>query len=425
VTETASRGFSDRFRALRHPNFRLYWGGQLVSLVGTWMQSVAQGWLMHRLTSSAFMLGLLSFMQFLPVLLLALWAGVIVDRVDRRKLILITQCGFLVQATLLALLTSTGHVRPWMILGLAFFFGLFNAFDLPSRQSFVIELVGGREDLSNGIALNSAAFNAARIVGPAVAGVLVATIGEQGCFWINALSYVAVIASLLALKVAPREPSPGAGDAMAFLREGVSYAWNTRGLRNLLLLLGVCAGIGFQYMVLLPVYARDILRSGAQTYGLMVAAFGIGSLASAVLMTRRLDRATLRRQLLIGLTLGGVGLALFAWSRVLALTLVGGLLSGFGLILYVSSTNVLIQMTTEDRFRGRVMSLYTLLFVGTAPLGALLTGTLAQHVSAPFATSFNAVVLLGGALWVSHRLRALAAATPPVEPPPPIGDSVR
>ncbi len=424
MNASSSRGLSDRFRALRHPNFRLYWSGQLVSLVGTWMQSVAQGWLMHRLTSSAFMLGLLSFMQFLPVMLLALWAGVVVDRVDRRRLILVTQCGFLVQATLLAILTTSGHVQPWMLLSLAFLFGIFNAFDLPSRQSFVVDLVG-RDDLSNGIALNSAAFNVARIVGPAVAGVLLATIGEQGCFWINALSYVAVLASLLALRLPPRQPSPGSRDAVAFLREGVSYAWHTPGLRNLLLLLGVCAGIGFQYMVLLPVYARDILRSGPQTYGLMVAAFGIGSLASAVLMTRRLDRWALRRHLLVGLATGGAGLGIFAWSRVLALTLAGGLLAGFGLILYVSSTNVLIQMTTEDRFRGRVMSLYTLLFVGTAPFGALLTGTIAQRAGAPVATSLNAVVLLGGALWVSHRLRALAARELPEGAPPPLGDSVR
>lgn len=425
MTDPPAGGVADRFRALRHRNFRLYWSGQLVSLIGTWMQSVAQGWLMHRLTSSAFMLGLLSFVQFLPVLLLALWAGVVVDRVDRRRLILITQCGFLVQATLLATLTTTGHVQPWMLLGLAFLFGLFNAFDLPSRQSFVFDLVGGREDLANGIALNSAAFNAARIIGPAVAGVLVATLGEQGCFWVNAVSYVAVLASLLALRLPRWQPPADQRDALGFLREGVAYAWRTRALRNLLLLLGVCAGIGFQYMVLLPVYARDILRSGAQTYGLMVTAFGVGSLASAVLMTRRLDRWTLRRQLLIGLTTGGVGMAAFAWSRVLWLTLAGGLLAGFGLILYVSSTNVLIQMTTEDRFRGRVMSLYTLLFVGTAPLGALLTGTLAQRVGAPIATSLNAVVLLGGALWVSHRLRALAARETPAETPPPLGDSLR
>jgi MFS family permease len=421
VTSATAHGLSDRFRALRHPAFRIYWSGQLVSLIGTWMQSVAQGWLMHRLTSSAFMLGLLSFVQFLPVLLLSLWAGVVVDRVDRRRLIQVTQTAFLVQATALATLTTTGHVQPWMILGLAFAFGVFNAFDLPSRQSFVVDLVG-KEDLSNGIALNSAAFNTARIVGPAAAGVLVATLGEQGCFWINALSYVAVLASLARLRLPPRAPAPGPARAWAFLREGVAYAWSTAPLRNLLVLLGFCAGLGFQYMVLLPVYARDILGAGAGTYGLLVSAFGVGSLASAVLMTRRLDRWALRRQLLLGLTASGIGMGVFAWSRALPLSLAMGLLSGFGLILYVASTNVLLQMTTEDRFRGRVMSLYTLLFVGTAPLGALLAGGIAQRFGAPVATSVCALILLTGALWVSYRIRVLAAREASAETQPPVAE---
>jgi MFS family permease len=421
---SSARGLNDRFRAFRHRNFRLYWSGQMVSLVGTWMQSVALGWLMHRLTSSAFMLGLLTFTQFLPVLLLSVWAGVVVDRIDKRRLLMWTQTAFLLQAVLLATLTSTGHVQPWMLLALAFFFGIFNAFDLPTRQSFVIDMVG-REDLSNGIALNSAAFNSARIIGPAIAGILVATVGEKGCFWLNALSYLAVLASLAALRLPPRGPSASEGGSVAFLREGVQYAWRTGPLRNLLLLLGVCAGIGFQYMVLLPVYTRDILRSGPQTYGMLVAAFGIGSLFSAVLMTRRLDRWELRRQLLTGLACGGIGMAFFAWSRVLVLTLAAGLLAGFGLILYVASTNVLLQMITEDRFRGRVMSLYTLLFVGTAPLGALITGSLAQRWGAPVATSFNAIVLLAGALWMSHRIRVLSSREDSRAPEPPVAEGAQ
>jgi MFS family permease len=376
---------------------------------------------MHRLTSSAFMLGLLSFLQFLPVMLLALWAGVVVDRMDRRRLIVITQAAFLVQAVALATITTTGHVQAWMLLALAFGFGVFNAFDMPARQSFVVELVG-KEDLSNGIALNSAAFNAARIVGPAVAGVLVATVGEAGCFWINALSYVAVLVSLARLRVPPSAHAETQGDGFAFLREGVRYAWGTPALRNLLMLLGACAGIGFQYMVLLPVYARDLLHSGAEGYGLLVSAFGIGSLASAVLMTRRLDRWKLRRQLLVGLLVSGLAMAGFAWSRAMPLSLLTGLLSGFGLILYVASTNVLLQMTTEDRFRGRVMSLYTLLFVGTAPLGALISGTIAERAGAPIATSFSALVLLGGALWVSYRLRVLAAREAAADTQPPVAE---
>ncbi len=398
---------SHSLRALRHTDFRLYWTGQLISLVGTWMQSVAQGWLMHRLTDSPLMLGLLGFAQFLPVMLLSLWAGVLVDRVDRRRLLLVTQALAMLQALALAVLVTFGVVQPWMILTLAFLFGAINAFDLPTRQSLVADLVG-REDLSNGIALNSAAFNSARIVGPASAGVLVAWVGEAGCFWINALSYGAVLSSLVMMRV-PVRAIDATGTAVARLTEGVRYVWGQRGLRDLLLLLGLMGGFGFQYMVLLPVYARTILDAGPGEYGLLVSAFGVGSILAALRMTRTLSRWDLRRQLLLGLVVAGLGQAGFAWSRSLPLTLVMGFLSGFGLILYISSTNTLIQMTTDDAFRGRVMSLYTFMFVGMAPFGALLAGSLAEHFGAPAATSVCAVLLLAGALWVSRRLRVVAA----------------
>lgn len=408
-SENPALRFAPGLRALRHRNFRLYWSGQLVSLVGTWMQSVAQGWLMHRLTASAFMLGLLSFAQFVPVLPLALWAGVLADRTDKRKLLLVTQSLLLVQAVMIALAVTTGVVKPWMVLVLALFYGCVNTFDLPARQSFVIELTG-REDLSNGIALNSAAFNVARILGPAAAGLLLAAFGERGCFWLNAASFAAVLFALSALRLPKHAPAADTRSIGSTLKDGVRYAWGTVSIRQLLVLLAVCAGLGFQYNVLLPVYARDILHTGPREYGALLSAFGAGSLVAAVRMTQKLDRWALRRHLLVGLVLGGLGLLLFAWWHWLPAMLVGGALAGFGLILYVSSTNVLIQMTTDDRYRGRVMSLYTLMFVGTAPYGALLAGAIAQRFGAPVATSLCALFLLGGALWVSRRLRELAAA---------------
>jgi MFS family permease len=407
-TDTAIAGSTSSFRALRHRNFRLYWSGQLVSLVGTWMQSVAQGWLMHRLTASAFMLGLLSFTQFIPVLPFALLAGVVADRVDKRRLLLVTQSLMLLQATLIASVVSAGVVKPWMVLALALLYGIVNTFDLPARQSFVIELTG-REDLPNGIALNSAAFNTARVLGPAAAGLLLASIGEAGCFWLNALSFVAVLAALWSIRMPAREPSGDARTVAHTLSQGVRYAWATRPIRDLLILLSVCAGIGFQYNVLLPVYTRDVLHAGPKVYGALLAAFGAGSLAAAARMTQKLDRWALRRHLLVGLALGGTGFAVFAWWHWLPAMLAAGALSGFGLILYVSSTNILIQLTTGDEFRGRVMSLYTLMFVGTAPFGALLAGALAQRFGAPVATSVCALVMLAGAFWVSVRLRAIAA----------------
>ena len=397
------------FRALRHRNFRLYWTGQLVSLVGTWMQSVAQGWLMHRLTSSAFMLGLLGFIQFLPVLLFALVAGVVADHVDKRRLLLVTQTLLLVQALILAVVVSAGIAKPWMVLVLAGFYGMANTFDLPARQSFVIEMTG-REDLANGIALNSAAFNAARIVGPAIGGLLLASVGEAGCFWINALSFLAVLAGLAMMRLPERPPTPlDLAAVRSTLAEGVRYAWRTRPIRNLLVILAICAGLGFQFNVLLPVYTRDVLHAGPRVFGALLAAFGAGSLVAAFRMTWQLDRWALRRHLLVGLATGGTGMALFAWVHWLPGMLAAGALAGFGLILYVSSTNVLIQMTTEDRYRGRVMSLYTLMFVGTAPFGSLIAGALAQRWGAPVATSFCALLLLGGAIWMSRRLREIAA----------------
>jgi MFS family permease len=429
----------ERFSALRHRNFRIYWICQLTSLVGTWMQSVAQAWLLHRLDPAPFALGFLNFLQFLPVLLLSVWAGVLADRSDKRRLLLTTQTLALLQAVVIAAVVTAGIVQPWMVYSLALVYGVFNAFDLPARQSFLVELTG-KEDLSNAIALNSAAFNTARIVGPAIAGLLVAAlpgwitaagirgwfhtplVGEAGCFWINALSYVAMLVGLSRMDPVARVPQTTASP-MAHLKEGVLYAFRPGPIRNLLALLGVMSAIGFQYMTLLPVYAREILHADADAYGLLVAAFGLGSLTAAGALTRRLERWDLRRNLRLGLLSAGVGLAVFAWSRVLALSLAMGFVVGFGLILYVASTNTMLQLSTEDRFRGRVMSLYTLMFVGMAPIGALVAGTIAQHAGAPMATSFSACVLLLGALWMSYRLRTLAAReiahreqTEPVEP---------
>jgi MFS family permease len=427
-----------RFRAFRHPAFRLYWTGQLVSLVGTWMQSVAQGWLLHRLTSSAFMLGFLGFLQFLPVLLLTLWAGVIADHVNKRHLILATQTAALIQAALFALLVSFGSIQAWMVLVLAFVFGIINAFDLPARQSYLVELVG-KEDLPNAIAVSSASFNVARILGPAVAGVLLATTphllaaiglgrdgavsyaGEAACFWVNALSYVAMLVALMRIGGGVEIARGERQATWTTLAEGVRYAWGVSSIRNLLLLLGITGGLGFQFLTLLPVYVRDLLHADANTYGLLVSAFGVGALLAAVLMTRKSDRWTLRRNLLVGLTSSGVGLGVFAWARWLPLSMAMGFLAGFGLILYVASTNTLIQLTTEDRFRGRVMSLYTLMFIGLAPFGALLAGSIAQKAGAPASTTVSAAVLLAGAAWVVYRLRVLAAreaahpATPVIE----------
>jgi MFS family permease len=400
----------DGLRAFRHRDFRLYFTGQLISLVGTWMQSVAQGWLMHRLTESAFMLGLLSFAQFAPVIPLALWAGVVVDHVSKRRLLLGTQTLFLLQAAALAWIVSAHVVQPWMVIVLAVAYGIANTFDLPARQSIIVEMTG-KEDLPNGIALNSAAFNMARILGPAVAGLMLATLGEAGCFWLNAVSYVAVLVCLAMMRGAPAAAAAtaAAGGRRMTMREGFAYAWGNRSIRHLLVLLAVISGLGFQFSVLLPVYTRDVLKASADVYGWLFSAFGAGSLVAAARMAVTRERWALRRHLLIGLATAGVGLAGFAWARWLPAMLGFAALAGFGLILYVSSSNTLIQLTVEDRYRGRVMSLYTLFFIGTAPFGSLFAGAVAERWGAPIATSLCAIVVLGGAVWVCFRLREVAA----------------
>jgi len=345
-----------RFSALRHRNFRLYVGGQIISLTGTWMQTVAQGWLMHRLTDSAFWLGLLGFTQFLPVMLLSLWAGAVIDRMDKRRLLCLTQGAFLLQATLLALVVTTGVVRPWMVLALAGVFGMVNAFDMPTRHSFVVEMTS-REDIGNAIAINSAVFNSARIVGPAVAGILLATVGEGGCFWLNALSYVAVLVCLARMDLPRREFCRRGASLGAGLAEGVRYAWRTRALRNLLLLLGITAGIGFQYQLLLPVYARVVLHAGPKVYGLLLTAFGAGALVGALRLTGRPGRPGLRFNLMLGLGACAVGLGVFAWSRLIPLSLVAGALDAAEATLLVAAeisevegrggeVNVLLSLAT-------------------------------------------------------------------------------
>ncbi len=414
-----------RFPALTHRNFRIYWGCQFTSLIGTWMQSVAQSWLVHRLDPRPIMLGYLNALQFLPVLLFSLWAGVLADRADKRVMLLGTQGTALLQAVAIAIVVTLGIVQPWMVLVLAFVYGVFNAFDLPARQSFLAELVD-REHLPNAIALNSAAFNSARVVGPSIAGVLVAAlprlirsagiaswfhtdlIGEAGCFWLNALSYVAMLVglSIMTPVTLGRKPTEG---TLHNLRDGIRYALTTRPIRNLLLLLGATTSLGFQYTTLLPLFAKEILHGGADAYGLLVSSFGVGSLAAVVILTRKPDRWLLRRNLFVGLLSAGLGLAVFAWSRWLWLSAAMGLVVGFGLILYVASTNTLLQLTTEDHYRGRVMSLYTFMFIGMAPIGALIAGGIAQAAGAPVSTSFSAAVLLAGAVWMSYRLRVLAA----------------
>jgi len=397
------RGLLAGFPALRHRNFRRFMVGQGISLIGFWMQSVAQGWLVFRLSGSALALGVVSFAGTLPILCLAPVAGVLVDRVSRHRLLLVTQTVLMLLALALAIVVAAGVVTVPLVVAAAAGVGLVSALDLPARQAFLVQM-SSPEDLPSAIALNASIFNAARVVGPAIAGVLVTAVGEAPCFFLNAASYLAVLAALARMELPAAPAGPPA--AVGTLRSGFRYVRRERALRGLLLLLGVVGAFGLQYQVLMPVFAQRVFGRGPAGYGLLLTAGGLGALASALhLAWRRHSRRDHRRHLLAGLVLfasGVLGLGVTPWF---ALALPLQALAGFGMIRYTATTNTLLQLLVDDRYRGRVMGLHTVMFIGTAPAGSLLLGALAQRFGAPAAALLSGAVLLGAAGWLGARVR--------------------
>jgi len=380
--------------------------GQLVSLIGTWMQSVAQSWLVYRLTGSAVLLGTVGFASQIPIFLLSPLGGVVADRHERRRVLLLTQSTMMVLAMVLAVLTLLGHIHVWHILILASMLGIANGFDIPTRQAFVVELVP-RADLPNAIALNSSMFNGARVVGPAVAGIIVSAVGEGWCFFGNAVSYLAVLTSLLLLRLpkrdfAERRPSP-----FEDILEGFRFVAGTRPIRSLLMLLGLVSMTGMPYATLMPVMARDVLHSGASGLGLLMGAAGTGALAGALALAWHNSLRGLGRWVGLGAVSFGTWLILFSLSRSFWLSVALLLPAGFSLLLQMSSTNTLIQSMVPDRLRGRVMSVYAMTFMGMAPLGALLAGTAADVLGAPMAIGIGGGISIAGGLVFLSRLAEL------------------
>jgi MFS family permease len=380
------------FAALRHRNYRLWFAGQLVSLLGSWMQTTAQSYLVFQLTRSPVMLGWVGFCAGLPSWLFMLFGGVVADRVERRRLLVWTQTALALQAAVLALLTFAHLVRAWHILLLAAWVGVVNAFDAPARQSFVLEMVD-RESLTNAIALNSTVFNSAVSVGPAVAGLLYASLGPAWCFALNALSFLAVIGALLAMRLAPRPVPARRGSALQELAEGLGFVAHHRAIRVLILALGVNSMIGLGMMTLIPVWAVDVLGGQARTNGLLYSARGVGSLLGA-LMIASLGRFRRGRLLTAGILLLPLVMFLFATVRNLPASLLALVAVGWGYMLVFNMINASVQMQVPDELRGRVMSLYTLTFFGLMPVGALYTGALAGQLGAPVAVVINAGLLL-------------------------------
>jgi MFS family permease len=393
-------------RAFRHRNYRLFFGGQLISLCGTWMQSVAQAWLVYRLTGSATLLGIVGFCGQIPVFLFASIGGTVADRFPRRRILIVTQTAAMLLAAVLATLTLAGRVQVWHVAAIASVLGLVNAFDIPARQAFVVEMVG-RGDLVNAIALNSSMFNSARIIGPSVAGVLVATIGEGWCFLVNSLSYIAVIAGLSLMTLTARPRAPLAGSAFARIAEGFSYVWSATPVRALLLLLGLVSLMGMPYAVLMPIFADKVLHGGPRALGMLMGAAGIGALTGALVLAARRGIHGLERWVALASGGFGVSLILFSLSRSFWLSAALLLPVGFSMIVEMASSNTLIQTMVQDKLRGRVMAVYSMMFMGMAPFGALIAGTLAQHLGAPNTVRIGGAVCIVGAMVFGSRLASL------------------
>jgi MFS family permease len=389
-------------RALRHRNFQLFFSGQLISLTGTWMQSVAQSWLVYRLTGSALLLGSVGFASQIPVFLFAPLGGIAADRYNRRQIVIGTQIASMLLAFALAALTLLDRVQVWHVFVLASLLGIVNAFDIPGRQSFLVDMVG-KEDLMNAIALNSSMFNGARVIGPAVAGILVAKIGEGWCFFANAVSYIAVIIGLLLMRVqSPARVSMGS--PLEHMLEGFRFVERTAPIRALLLLLGVVSLVGMPYIVLMPIFADQILHGGARGLGILMGATGVGALLGALTLAFRNGVKGLGR--LVAWCCAGFGssLIVFSLSHKFWISVILLLPVGYTMMLQMACSNTLIQVMVPDALRGRVMAVYSMMFMGMAPIGALLGGALADRLGAPVTVAIGGVASVAGSIWFRWQL---------------------
>jgi len=401
-------------RALRHRNFRLFFFGQSVSLVGTWMTKLATSWLVYRLTGSTFLLGVISFAGQIPTFLLAPLAGVWVDRWERRRALLVTQALAAAQSLMLAGLTLTGHITIWEVVVLSVFQGLINAFDMPARQSFLVEMVEGRADLSNAIALNSTMVNGARLLGPALAGITIAAVGEGCCFLIDGLSYFAVIASLLAMRMAARPATESTTGMLTQLAEGWTYVRTFAPIRTVIVLFAIISFMGVPYTVLMPVFASTILHGGAHTLGLLMGAAGVGAVLAALSLAARKSVRGLYRVIPAMAALFGAGLAAFSFSRNFWLSLALMAVTGFGMMQMFAASSTVIQTIVEDDKRGRVMSYWTMAYMGASPFGSLLAGSLAPTLGAPGTVLLCGIGCMLGAIWFWWQIPKLRPVIRPI-----------
>jgi len=403
-------GVAFMLRALRYRNYRLFFGGQIVSLLGTWITTTATSWLVYRLTHSAVLLGLVGFAGQFPAFLLGPFAGILVDRWDRRKLLVGTQTVSMLQSFLLAALTLSGRVTIEAIVLLSILQGLVNAFDMPGRQAFVIALIENKADLGNAIALNSSMVNVARLLGPSIAGAVIAATSEGWCFLIDGVSYLGVIAALLLMRV-PARAASARPRALEQFMEGVRYAFGFSPIRSIMLLLALVSLVGVPYSVLMPIFATTVYHGGPHTLGLLMTASGAGALIGALFLARRRSVVGLGRFIVIASALFGAGLTAFSFSRVLWLALPCLVVAGFGFMGQMAASNTIIQTIVDDAKRGRVMSFYMMAFLGTAPFGSLMAGWLSSRIGAPHTLLVGGISCLAGAAWFACRLPAPSGET--------------
>lgn len=415
MSATDEKGFAFALRALKSRNYRLFFGGQIVSLVGNWMTSVATSWLVYRLTGSAWMLGLVGFAGQIPTFLLAPLAGIVADRVDKRRALVVTQTLAMVQSFSLAWLALSGRATIPALLALNAIDGLISAFDMPLRQAFVVEMIERKEDLGNAIALNSSMVNAARIVGPSLGGAVIALAGEGWCFFLDGASFLAVIAALVAMRTRPHAPKPArAGGALAELREGWDYALASTPIRRILLLLGLVSLVGVPYSTLVPLFAGGILKGGPHTLGLLMTASGAGALTGALWLASRRSVLGLGRVIPSGAAGFGAALIAFSASRTMWVSVPALYCAGVGFMLQMASSNTIVQTIVDDDKRGRVMSFFLMAFLGTAPFGSLLAGALADRFGPPAALAVGGSCCLLGAAWFARGLEEVREAIRPI-----------
>ncbi len=405
--------FRDTFRALRYRNYRLFFAGQSISLIGTWMQTIAMSWLVYRLTNSAFLLGIVGFLGQLPAFLLMPLAGVFADRYNRHRILLITQTFSMLQALVLTVLVITNTIAVWHIIVLSVCLGVINAFDMPVRHAFTVEMIEKREDLGNAIALNSSMVNVARLVGPSVAGILIAVVGEGICFLFNTLSYCAVIVSLLVMKIAPRVLNNNHNHVLFDLREGFRYVLNCGSIKAILVLLSLISLMGVPYQVLMPVFARDIFHGGPKTLGFLMAMAGGGALAGALYLAGKKNASGLERLIPAAAAVFGTGIIVFSFSRVLWFSLLVIFISGFAMMVQMAASNTVLQTIVEEDKRGRVMSFYTMSFMGMVPFGSLFAGSIAGSLGAPHALFLGGLFcIIGAGVFAIRRARQTAGVLP-------------